>query len=134
MSRLGTPFVHDLMEGAKGVQLGGAGARSRRREGRWLDVPELEVVDAGADTCRSNGVLTRVRIERACPYTSALEAARVADRISRRRTSVAAATDEIDWEATLAFRRYLWSYGLGVAEAMDTSQRGMGFRGKTRGS
>lgn len=33
----------------------------------------------------------------------------------------------IDWEATLAFRRHLWSYGLGVAEAMDTSQRGMGF-------
>jgi len=32
----------------------------------------------------------------------------------------------IDWEATLAFRHHLWSYGLGVAEAMDTSQRGMG--------
>src|SRR6267378_2274739 len=33
---------------------------------------------------------------------------------------------EIDWEATLAYRRYLWSLGLGVAEAMDTAQRGMG--------
>jgi hypothetical protein len=32
----------------------------------------------------------------------------------------------IDWDATLAFRRHLWSYGLGVAEAMDTTQRGMG--------
>lgn len=32
----------------------------------------------------------------------------------------------IDWEATLAFRRFLWSLGLGVAEAMDTAQRGMG--------
>ena len=32
----------------------------------------------------------------------------------------------IDWERTLAFRRYVWSYGLGVAEAMDTAQRGMG--------
>jgi uncharacterized protein DUF993 len=32
----------------------------------------------------------------------------------------------IDWESTLAFRRYIWSYGLGVAEAMDTAQRGMG--------
>ncbi|HEY8466349.1 MAG TPA: dihydrodipicolinate synthase family protein [Solirubrobacterales bacterium] len=30
----------------------------------------------------------------------------------------------IDWDATLAYRRHLWSYGLGVAEAMDTSQRG----------
>jgi len=32
----------------------------------------------------------------------------------------------IDWEATLAYREYLWSLGLGVAEAMDTAQRGMG--------
>ncbi|MCW2888224.1 MAG: hypothetical protein JWL58_5086 [Streptosporangiaceae bacterium] len=34
--------------------------------------------------------------------------------------------DVLDWDATLAFRRHLWSYGLGVAEAMDTAQRGMG--------
>jgi hypothetical protein len=33
---------------------------------------------------------------------------------------------DIDWDATLAFRRHLWSWGLGVAEAMDTAQRGMG--------
>jgi hypothetical protein len=33
---------------------------------------------------------------------------------------------ELDWEATLAFRHELWSYGLGVADAMDTAQRGMG--------
>jgi hypothetical protein len=32
----------------------------------------------------------------------------------------------VDWEATAAYRRYLWSLGLGVAEAMDTAQRGMG--------
>ena len=32
----------------------------------------------------------------------------------------------LDWEATLAYRRHLWSWGLGVAEAMDTAQRGMG--------
>ncbi|WP_050514992.1 dihydrodipicolinate synthase family protein [Streptomyces rimosus] len=32
----------------------------------------------------------------------------------------------IDWDATLAFRHHLWSHGLGVAEAMDTAQRGMG--------
>ena len=35
-------------------------------------------------------------------------------------------TPAIDWEATLAFRRHLWGLGLKVAEAMDTSQRGMG--------
>ena len=32
----------------------------------------------------------------------------------------------IDWQATLGYRQYLWSLGLGVAEAMDTAQRGMG--------
>ncbi|ADD40788.1 dihydrodipicolinate synthase family protein [Stackebrandtia nassauensis] len=32
----------------------------------------------------------------------------------------------LDWDATMAFRRHLWSQGLGVAEAMDTAQRGMG--------
>ena len=32
----------------------------------------------------------------------------------------------IDWDATLAFRRTMWSRGLGVADAMDTAQRGMG--------
>ncbi len=32
----------------------------------------------------------------------------------------------IDWDATLKFRHYLWDLGFGVAEAMDTAQRGMG--------
>ncbi|MGY0498530.1 dihydrodipicolinate synthase family protein [Nocardia sp. FBN12] len=32
----------------------------------------------------------------------------------------------VDWDATLAYRHELWSYGLGVADAMDTAQRGMG--------
>ena len=35
-------------------------------------------------------------------------------------------TASIDWDATIAYRRRLWSLGLGVAEAMDTAQRGMG--------
>jgi hypothetical protein len=33
----------------------------------------------------------------------------------------------VDWDATLKFRHYLWDLGFGVAEAMDTAQRGMGF-------
>jgi Protein of unknown function (DUF993) len=33
---------------------------------------------------------------------------------------------DIDWEATLAFRRAVYSWGLGVADAMDTAQRNMG--------
>jgi hypothetical protein len=32
----------------------------------------------------------------------------------------------IDWDATIAYRRHMWSWGFGVAEAMDTAQRGMG--------
>ncbi|MDO0929590.1 dihydrodipicolinate synthase family protein [Streptomyces sp. TG1A-8] len=34
--------------------------------------------------------------------------------------------DQIDWDATLHLRHRLWDLGLGVAEAMDTAQRGMG--------
>ncbi|MBO0609323.1 dihydrodipicolinate synthase family protein [Myceligenerans salitolerans] len=32
----------------------------------------------------------------------------------------------VDWDSTLAYRHRIWSYGLGVADAMDTAQRGMG--------
>jgi hypothetical protein len=32
----------------------------------------------------------------------------------------------VDWDQTIRFREYLWDLGLGVAEAMDTAQRGMG--------
>jgi hypothetical protein len=38
---------------------------------------------------------------------------------------------DLDWEATLSYRRYLWSLGLSVAEAMDTAQRGMGLGWET---
>lgn len=35
-------------------------------------------------------------------------------------------TTAIDWDRTIAFREHVWDLGLGVAEAMDTAQRGMG--------
>ena len=38
----------------------------------------------------------------------------------------AVSATEIDWESTLRFREHLWRHGFGVAEAMDTAQRGMG--------
>ncbi|HZM32926.1 MAG TPA: DUF993 family protein, partial [Burkholderiales bacterium] len=47
----------------------------------------------------------------------------VADPLSAKEPWLEAA---IDWDATLAYRRHLWSWGFGVAEAMDTAQRGMG--------
>ena len=37
----------------------------------------------------------------------------------------------VDWDTTIAYRRHLWRLGLGVAEAMDTAQRGMGLDWKT---
>jgi hypothetical protein len=42
------------------------------------------------------------------------------------RTQDPITTPVIDWESTLAYRDYLWSLGFGVAEAMDTAQRGAG--------
>ena len=59
------------------------------------------------------------------PFTRcALAAAHVvADPLSAREPWLEAA---IDWDATLAYRRHLWSWGMGLAEAMDTAQRGMG--------
>jgi hypothetical protein len=38
----------------------------------------------------------------------------------------AAPSPALDWDATLRFRRHLWSYGLRVADGMDTAQRNMG--------
>ncbi|HEY8068724.1 MAG TPA: dihydrodipicolinate synthase family protein [Burkholderiales bacterium] len=59
------------------------------------------------------------------PFTRIAYAAAhvVADPLSAKEPWLDAA---IDWEATLAYRRHLWSWGFGVAEAMDTAQRGMG--------
>ncbi|GAA1862654.1 dihydrodipicolinate synthase family protein [Pseudonocardia ailaonensis] len=62
----------------------------------------------------------------AAPATSRLAYAAahlVADPL---RASAAGGPDQIDWDATLRLRHCLWDLGLGVAEAMDTSQRGMG--------
>jgi len=38
--------------------------------------------------------------------------------------NVPGAPAALDWDATLAFRHHLWRHGFGVAEAMDTAQRG----------
>jgi hypothetical protein len=42
------------------------------------------------------------------------------------RASAADHGGDIDWDATMRLRHDLWSLGLGVAESMDTAQRGMG--------
>jgi hypothetical protein len=76
-----------------------------------------------AHTLRSPGRFT--------PASSAKQLNRIAYSASHVVADPLAAIDPwlqcaIDWDATLAFRRRLWSMGLGVAEAMDTAQRGMG--------
>lgn len=60
------------------------------------------------------------------PWTArrAYAAAHVIPEVSADNTPGAPA--QLDWDATLAYRHELWSYGLGVADAMDTAQRGMG--------
>src|SRR5499426_73883 len=78
---------------------------------------------------------------RIAPYTLS-DAARFPDRVTRPLNRVALAAAHVvadpradidpwlqaapDWERTIAYREYLWDLGLGVAEAMDTAQRGMG--------
>jgi len=59
------------------------------------------------------------------PFTRVAYAAAhvVADPFSSKEPWLEAA---IDWDATLAYRRHLWSWGFGIAESMDTAQRGMG--------
>jgi hypothetical protein len=64
----------------------------------------------------ASGVASRTRIAYAAVHV-------VADPLADVNPASPAA---IDWEHTLAFRRHVWKYGLGVAEAMDTAQRGMG--------
>jgi hypothetical protein len=94
--------------------------RHPQAEGLTLKLP---VAGGGLDTYR---LLGPRRFEKpARPFTRiALAAAHVvADPRSTKDPWLDAA---IDWDATLAYRRHLWSWGLGLAEAMDTAQRGMG--------
>lgn len=60
------------------------------------------------------------------PITSriAYAAAHVVPKLTADSTPGAPA--DLDWDVTMAYRHQLWSYGLGVADAMDTAQRGMG--------
>jgi len=45
-------------------------------------------------------------------------------------SSSSSTSSPVDWDATLAYRTYLWSMGFGVADAMDTAQRSMGLTWK----
>ena len=89
------------------------------------------------DLPSENGRLERYRMRGSRPWNAAQANGRSRrfDRIALAAAHVVAdpladvdpwLAPAIDWASTIAFRRYLWSLGLGVAEAMDTAQRGMG--------
>jgi hypothetical protein len=59
-------------------------------------------------------------------FTSRIAYAAVPVTADPRAENVPGAPAALDWDTTLAFRRHLWALGFGVAEAMDTAQRGAG--------
>jgi len=147
----GAPFPHDFYEGAKGVQLAELALESWR-ERRWVDVPRLDALPTrivGAQHAaplhrsdpkprtlklpRRDGTLASYTMRE--PVTWSLPAGPIRSRVAYAAAHVVSdplaggdplGSGRLDWEATLAYRRHLWSLGLGVAEAMDTAQRGMG--------
>jgi hypothetical protein len=84
----------------------------------------LPTHDGGTREYRLNSATSWARP--AAPLTSrrAYAAAHVIPEVTADNTPGAPA--RLDWDATLDYRHELWSYGLGVADAMDTAQRGMG--------
>ena len=139
----GARYRWTLREGAKGVQLVEAGAevveRSALGRPAALSVcsyagPSLEptlqppwkrctgatpLPDRDAGPCRARSCSRAVAFNRI-----AFSAAHV---VADARAAIDPWLDcAVDWDATLAYREHLWALGLGVAEAMDTAQRGMG--------
>ncbi|MGP5218881.1 dihydrodipicolinate synthase family protein [Arthrobacter rhombi] len=80
----------------------------------------------GGGTRRHQLAEARTWLKPSTPITSrhAYAAAHVIPDV--RAENVPGAPAQLDWDTTLAYRHELWSYGLGVADAMDTAQRGMG--------
>lgn len=82
---------------------------------------------------KKDGSFYKYRIESTSPFeaTKSKFESRIAFSAAHVVSNPFADTDplsnaQIDWDSTMAYRRHLWSMGLGVAEAMDTAQRGMG--------
>jgi hypothetical protein len=84
-----------------------------------------EIVLPGGQRYRvqGGGPSTGVRTPQATSRIAYAAAHVVADPLSE---NVPGAPAVLDWDATMRFRHHLWEFGLGVAEAMDTAQRGMG--------
>ncbi len=126
------PWPYGLEAGAKGRAAGNArpaeleGAALARRAGA-RHLMEIALPTADRTIARYRLVGTPVPLERrsASDFSRTAYAAAhvVADPLASNDPWL---TPAIDWDATLAFRHRLWDLGFGVAEAMDTAQRGMG--------
>src|SRR5215216_6016254 len=101
-------------------------SRPRRRRRSWGVLKELMLPRAGGGLSAYTPSGEPLPVTPADPPKSRVAYAAahiVADPLADVNPTLEAA---VDWEATLAYRRLLWSLGLSVAEAMDTAQRGMG--------
>lgn len=117
---MSTPSNLSTPDGSGGTGSGGSGQTSTQtRPTLRLPSPEgqlLEYTMAGpGDFPRPQKPLTSRKVYAAAHVVPVMTA-----------ENVPGAPAQLDWEATLAYRHELWSYGLGVADAMDTAQRGMG--------
>ncbi|NNH51913.1 dihydrodipicolinate synthase family protein [Promicromonospora citrea] len=83
-------------------------------EGRVTGTETLALGAPGAWTRPAGPITSRV----------AFAAAHVVPHVGAE--NVPGAPAVVDWDATLAYRHRIWEHGLGVADAMDTAQRGMG--------
>lgn len=86
----------------------------------------LQVLSADGGLSTTQLSIAPTFVKPRAPLTSrvAYAAAHVVPRTSAE--NLPGAPADIDWDATLAFRHHVWSWGLGVADAMDTAQRNMG--------
>jgi hypothetical protein len=101
-------------------------------QSRWSDAPLWEelMLSLPTDNCRLmpyvlSGTPLVPRAPRVAFTRTAFAAAHVVSDPLRDRNPWDS-RPAVDWDATLHFRRQLWDQGLGLAEAMDTAQRGMG--------
>ena len=85
---------------------------------------QLPTAKGGLETYRLTGEPLTVRKPRSPFNRIAFAAAHVV--VNPLSDADPSGRPDIDWKSTLAYRRYLLDQGFGIAEAMDTSQRGMG--------
>jgi hypothetical protein len=98
-----------------------------------MNKPVLPVPSFSLKLPNSNGAMETYRLSASRSFPARLEGTlnRVAFSAAHVVSDPLADTDPwlsaaIDWDRTIAFREHIWDLGLGVAEAMDTAQRGMG--------